>query len=307
MDRFSFRARLTIFSTFVLMYVALTVFALYNQLSVWPYTLLMFTATVGLFGGVLAAVVISVVAIFLHASSVVYEMSLQKLSAFSYYQIVWFVLYPMVGVIAGFVKRIINNAEKQLMELVTDREALIQFDDVTGFYNRKRFFLDLRDELARAKRFGNEVTIVFIRPAFSPEAVTVYGQDVTGVLLGRVAEIIKENTRVTDRKARYDDDIITLIIPQPPDTLPVLIQRLRGCMVPIEYMVGEERQTVDVRLETSMASYPEDATSESALVELAENRLEVYLGTVRPPRYEKGFKVRRELNIKGKWTVILNI
>jgi diguanylate cyclase (GGDEF)-like protein len=298
---------LTIFSTFVLMYVALTVFALYNQLSVWPYTLLMFTATVGLFGGVLAAVVISVVAIFLHASSVVYEMSLQKLSAFSYYQIVWFVLYPMVGVITGFVKRIINNAEKQLMELVTDREALIQFDEVTGFYNRKRFFLDLRDELARAKRFGNEVTVVFIRPAFSPEAVTVYGQDVTGVLLGRVAEIIKENTRVTDRKARYEDDIITLIIPQPPDTLPVLIQRLRGCMVPIEYMVGEERQIVDVRLETSMASYPEDATSESALVELAENRLEVYLGTVRPPRYEKGFKVRRELNIKGKWTVILNI
>jgi diguanylate cyclase (GGDEF)-like protein len=305
--RFSLRTRLMIFSTFVLMYVALTVFALYNQLSVWPYTLLMLTASAGLLGGILAAVLVSIAVLFLHASSVVYEMSLQKFSVFSYYQVIWLILYPLVGVVTGFVKRMITNAERQLAELIADRNALVEHDEVTGFYNRKRFFLDLRDEMVRGKRFENEVTVVFIRPSFLREAGTAIGQEVKEVLLKRVADVLIENTRVTDKKARYDDDIIALIIPQPPDTLPVLIRRLKDCMVPIEYMVSDERYTVDVRLETSMASYPDDATSESALVALAEDRLEVYMGTVRAPRYEKGFKVRRELNIKGNWTVILNI
>jgi|GEM_PF-1150403 len=307
MDRFSLRTRLIIFSTFILMYVALTVIALYNQFSIWPYTLLMLTASAGLFGGLLAAVLVSVAVIFLHASSVVYEMSLQKFSVFSYYQLIWLVLYPSVAVITGYVKRVISGAEDYLAELLADRDALVEHDEVTGFYNRKRFFLDLRDEMARGKRFGNEVTVVFIRPSFSREQGAVITEDVEKALLKRVAEVIRENTRVTDKKARYDDEIIALIIPQPPETLPVLIRRLKECMVPIEYIVDETRYTADTRLETSMASYPEDATSETALVELAENRLEIYMGTVRAPRYEKGFRVRRELNIKGNWTVILNI
>jgi diguanylate cyclase (GGDEF)-like protein len=307
MDRFSLRTRLIIFATFILMYAALTVIALYNQFSIWPYTLLMLTASAGLFGGLLAAVLVSVVVIFLHGSSVVYEMSLQKFSVFSYYQLVWLVLYPSVAVITGFVKRVISGAEDHLVELLADRDALVEHDEVTGFYNRKRFFLDLRDEMARGKRFGNEVTVVLIRPSFSREQGAVITEDVERALLERVAEVIRENTRVTDKKARYDDDIIALIIPQPPETLPVLIRRLKECMVPIEYIVDETRYTTDTRLETSMASYPEDATSETALVELAENRLEIYMGTVRAPRYEKGFSVRRELNIKGNWTVILNI
>ncbi|UCE27484.1 MAG: diguanylate cyclase [Candidatus Coatesbacteria bacterium] len=307
MDRFSLRTRLIIFSTFVLMYVALSVFALYNQLSIWPYTLLMIAASAGLFGGVSVGVLISVVATFLHASSVVYEISLQTFSTFSYYQLIWLILYPAVGVITGFVKRVISGAESHLSELIADRDALVEHDEVTGFYNRKRFFLDLRDETARGKRFGNEVTLVLIRPSFSRELGAVITEEVKETLLKRVSGVILENTRVTDRKARYDDDIIALIIPQPPETLPILIRRLGECMVPIEYIADETRYSADVRLAASMASYPKDATSETALVELAENRLEVYMGTVRAPRYEKGFRVRRELNIKGNWTVILNI
>jgi diguanylate cyclase (GGDEF)-like protein len=280
MDRFSLRTRLIIFSTFILMYVALTVFALYNQLSVWPYTLLMLTASAGLFGGLLAAVLVSVAAVFLHGSSVVYEMSLQKSSVFSYYHLIWLVLYPSVAVITGYVKRVISGAEDHLAELLADRDALVEHDEVTGFYNRKRFFLDLRDEIARGKRFGNEVTVVFIRPSFSREQGTVITEDVEKALLKRVAEVIQESTRVTDKKARYDDDIIALIIPQPPETLSVLIRRLEECMVPIEYVAEETPYTVDTRLETSMASYPKDATSETALVKLAESRLGVF--TSRP-------------------------
>jgi diguanylate cyclase (GGDEF)-like protein len=280
MDRFSLRTRLIIFATFILMYAALTVIALYNQFSIWPYTLLMLTASAGLFGGLLAAVLVSVVVIFLHGSSVVYEMSLQKFSVFSYYQLVWLVLYPSVAVITGFVKRVISGAEDHLVELLADRDALVEHDEVTGFYNRKRFFLDLRDEMARGKRFGNEVTVVLIRPSFSREQGAVITEDVERALLERVAEVIRENTRVTDKKARYDDDIIALIIPQPPETLSVLIRRLEECMVPIEYVAEETPYTVDTRLETSMASYPKDATSETALVKLAESRLGVF--TSRP-------------------------
>lgn len=276
MTHFSLRTRLLVFCAYVLVYVALVVFTLYNNLSAWPYTLLMFAATAGLFGGTLVGTIVSVVAVFAHAASVVFGVSFQEILVFSYYQVIWLVLYPIMGVTTGYFKRMIDGAEKRLEDMIADHDSLIQHDDVTGFYNRRRFFLDLRDEITRAKRYENEITIILIRLSFSRELGSVYGQEAVDTLLKRVADIILENTRATDRKARFDEDVIAVIAPQPPSTLSVLVDRLKEKMVPIDYIVDGVRQTIEVRLEVGVVAYPEDATTESALITLAESRLEGY-------------------------------
>lgn len=276
MTRFSLRTRLLVFCAFVLVYVALTVFALYNHLSTLPYTLLIITATAGLFGGTLIGTMVSVLAVFVHAASVVFGISFHELLLFSYYQVIWLIFYPIMGVITGSFKRMVDQAEKRLEDMMTDHDSLVQYDEITGFYNRRRFFLDLRDEVNRAKRYKNDVTLILIRLSFSRELGSIYGYEAVDALLKRVADIILENTRASDRKARFDVDVIAVIAPQPQNTLTVLIERLKEKMVPIDYIVNGIRQTVEVRLEVGVASYPEDATTESALITLAESRLEGY-------------------------------
>jgi diguanylate cyclase (GGDEF)-like protein len=276
MTHFSLRTRLLVFCAYVLVYIALIVFALYNNLSAWPYTLLMVAATAGLFGGTLVGTIVSVVAVFAHAASVVFGISFHELLVFSYYQVIWLILYPLMGVITGSFKRMIDGAEQRLEDMIADHESLIQHDEITGFYNRRRFFLDLRDEITRAKRYDNEITLILIRLSFSRELGSVYGHEAVDALLKRVADIILDNTRATDRKARFDEDVIAVIAPQPPSTLSVLLDRLKEKMVPIDYIVDGARQIIEVRLEVGVASYPEDATTESALITLAESRLEGY-------------------------------
>jgi diguanylate cyclase (GGDEF)-like protein len=248
----------------------------------------MFAATAGLFGGTLVGTIVSVVAVFAHAASVVFGVSFQEILVFSYYQVIWLVLYPIMGVTTGYFKRMIDGAEKRLEDMIADHDSLIQHDDITGFYNRRRFFLDLRDEITRAKRYENEITIILIRLSFSRELGSVYGQEAVDTLLKRVADIILENTRATDRKARFDEDVIAVIAPQPPSTLSVLVDRLKEKMVPIDYIVDGVRQTIEVRLEVGVVAYPEDAKTESALITLAESRLEGYRhlvsGLEKPPK-----------------------
>ncbi|UCE27483.1 MAG: diguanylate cyclase [Candidatus Coatesbacteria bacterium] len=270
------RTRLLVFCAYVLVYVALVVFALYNDLSALPYTLLIFAASAGLFGGTVVGTIVSVVAVFVHAASVVFGVSFQEILVFSYYQVIWLVLYPIMGVITGYLKRITDNAEKSLDDMIVDHDSLVQHDEVTGFYNRRRFFLDLRDEITRAERYENKITIIFIRLSFSRELGSIYGQEAVDALLKRVADIILENTRATDRKARFNEDIIAVIAPQPPSTLSVLIDRLKEKMVPVDYIVDGVRQVIEVRLEVGVVAYPDDATTESALITLAESRLEGY-------------------------------
>lgn len=276
MDYFSLRIRLLVLAMLVLYYVSLVLCGIYNQISVWPNTLLIIIMVAGLMGGFVIGLITAVLAVFLHASSVVYVISFGDIKSFSYYEVIWVFVYPIMGLLTGYTKHLIDQAQKRVDDAIADIEALTQVDEATKFYNRRRLFLDLRDELNRAIRYGTQFTLIFIRPLHFKEMGMMYGEEMLNAMLSKVADVIRENSRETDRKARFADDILAVIAPDGADKLGVLISRLKKQMIPIEYIKNGEEHSFDIQLRIGEATYPDDGENIDELVATAENHLEGY-------------------------------
>jgi len=276
MDYFSLRIRLLILAMFMLYYVSLVLCGIYNQISVWPNTLLILIMASGLMGGFVIGLIVAIVAVFLHASSVVYVISFGDIKSFSYYEMIWVFIYPIMGLLTGYTKHLIGKAQRRVDDAIADIEVLAQVDEATKFYNRRRLYLDLRDELNRAIRYSTQFTLIFIRPLHFKEMGMMYGEEMLDATLAKVADVIRANSRETDRKARYSDDILAVIAPDGAEKLGILITRLKRQMIPIEYIKDGEEHSFDIQLRIGEATYPEDGENIDELVATAESHLEGY-------------------------------
>jgi len=80
-----------------------------------------------------------------------------------------------------------------------------QIDSLTGLLNRDGFERRLQEEVNRAKRFGNIMTLVFLDVNDLKKTNDSQGHEAGDNLIKKVAEILKTNGRDTDILARYGE------------------------------------------------------------------------------------------------------
>ena len=103
----------------------------------------------------------------------------------------------------GIVNRgLVSDFAKALTRKELGRQ---QVDNLTGLLNRDGFDRKLQEEVSRAKRSGNTMTLLFLDVNDLKKVNDSQGHEAGDDLIRKVADILKANGRDTDILARYGE------------------------------------------------------------------------------------------------------
>ncbi len=168
------------------------------------------------------------------------------------------------GVSAVFINRA-NKSEKRL-------GFLAQYDSLTGLINRPLFQDRLEGALARARRDGGLVTLMFIDIDGFKEVNDRFGHAVGDDLLRQIAGRLVTVLRESDTVARLGGDEFTVILEganRVEDAGRVATKILRAVSAP--YRVGDREVVITVSV--GIAMYPVDGDSYSELMSGADTAM----------------------------------
>jgi diguanylate cyclase (GGDEF)-like protein len=109
-----------------------------------------------------------------------------------------------------------RDAEKERESLIQQLEHTSQIDGLTGMLNRQHLDIRLREEIRRAKRYNNPLSIVMFDIDRFKEINDSYGHIIGDRLLKKVSAIVHKTLRETDIAGRFGGDEFVLILVQTP-------------------------------------------------------------------------------------------
>jgi diguanylate cyclase (GGDEF)-like protein len=147
-----------------------------------------------------------------------------------------------------------------------------KFDSLTGLYSRGFFEIALEREIARAKRYKTELSVLFFDLDDFKNINDTYGHLVGDSVLKQVSRIIIEETRSEDTAARYGGEEIIVIMPETGKTQSLVSgERIRRKVKTLKPDHGES--PLHVTLSGGLATYPIDARGSSDLIRCADEAL----------------------------------
>jgi diguanylate cyclase (GGDEF)-like protein len=150
---------------------------------------------------------------------------------------------------------------------------LADTDPLTGLPNRRVFDQRIADELDRARRYGQVVTIVLIDVDDFKRVNDTHGHPVGDVILKQLAALLKRELRTMDSIARIGGEEFVMVLPETGGTGARLFadRVLRRIS---QHDFGREAPEVRVTASAGLATFPDDrAADPEALLRLADENL----------------------------------
>jgi diguanylate cyclase (GGDEF)-like protein len=156
--------------------------------------------------------------------------------------------------------------------LYEEVKGLAMHDGLTGLYTQRAFRMRLKDELLRAGRSQSPLSMIMCDIDFFKNYNDTYGHQAGDELLRGMSRIFLNHVRPVDCVARYGGEEFTIILPNIVHSQAVeLAGRIRGAIAD-ESFLHQGRRT-RVTLSFGVASFPVDATSQSQIIRVADERL----------------------------------
>ncbi len=156
-------------------------------------------------------------------------------------------------------------------------------DHLTGLNNRRFFDSMLTQEVHRATRYGDDLSLVLIDLNRFKEVNDTHGHDFGDQLLILIGRILKSVLRITDSAYRVGGDEFALLLPQTPQAGALsLAERLRQRFADETGLL--EGLRVPVSLAYGVANCPREATEAKALFAFADQRLYDFKRSIGSPR-----------------------
>ncbi len=111
-------------------------------------------------------------------------------------------------------KRLIEEQKKELEKKNLLLKKMARTDMLTGLYNRVRFTEFVEQEIARAKRTGEESCLVMLDLDHFKSVNDIFGHPNGDTILKWIAGVMKNQLRDTDILARFGGEEFTILLPE---------------------------------------------------------------------------------------------
>ena len=165
-----------------------------------------------------------------------------------------------------------------LSKTIVDRSEQLRVmsthDSLTGLYNRAYFQERLREELARAERYGHTVVVAIIDLDLFKNVNDQWGHHAGDVVLRSVADSLRAGVRRTDSVARYGGEEFAFMFPETDvDEALQMLERLRDNIRSNAVHIRGDSQTVETTFSGGVASTTADGATLELLMRQADARL----------------------------------
>lgn len=99
------------------------------------------------------------------------------------------------------------NSEKEKNKIIID------YDEITGLYNKKIFLSHLRREINSAKRYKSSLTVMLIEISNFKLIEQERGRHISNYVIKEISSHVTQNFRKSDILARYNENSFAAILP----------------------------------------------------------------------------------------------
>lgn len=175
----------------------------------------------------------------------------------------------LLNIYAHNVSQAIDNAT-----LIENLEYLSITDPLTNLYNRSYFQQILKKEITRAKRYGENLSLLFIDLDNFKEYNDKLGHVKGDVILKMVADIIKSSVRKIDVPCRYGGDEFVVILPHTGrNKAQQFSKRLKNLIMNSTFRNKLLKSNVKLTASTGISTFPTSANTIDDLIIQADNEL----------------------------------
>jgi len=237
---------------------------------------------IGIFFGLLASLGLSLLALFLFGSLLIWGMVANWTFPLSVLEIaVWMLIFLAAAIITGLIHRLVAQTVEEHQEMVGKFDDLVTIDEVTGFSNEKRLLFDLEEELSRSRRTGVPFSLMLIEVKYMDSFSQLYGRNETDYLLSSLANILREHTRLTDRKFRLDQGdqgsgtfavILNNSLEEGAEVVHAKLEKLMQT-----HVLENKKKQVTLTIAFGISQYADDVSDHMELVKRAKQELDQYI------------------------------
>ncbi|MFH1045944.1 MAG: diguanylate cyclase [Candidatus Omnitrophota bacterium] len=219
----------------------------------------------GVRGGLIAALVAALICIL-------------ELSHFSYWQnrsiaMMGMSLRILVYILTGLSIGYFATEEKKLKEKL---QALSQFDELTGCVNYRWAMKLLENEILRAKRYHNEMSVVLIDLDHFKKVNDTYGHLVGNDVLRIFAQVLAQSVRNVDTVCRYGGEEFLLILPEASlQQAAFVLQRIKSklAQTKITSTFLKAEKSLGITFSAGGAAFPLNGDKLESLIHIADTAL----------------------------------
>jgi|LDZT01.1.fsa_nt_gi diguanylate cyclase (GGDEF)-like protein/PAS domain S-box-containing protein len=148
-------------------------------------------------------------------------------------------------------------------------------DGLTGCFNRRKFDMNIIDEVNRAKRYQRDLSLLMIDIDWFKKYNDFHGHTNGDNILRQLVKLINKESRETDRLYRYGGEEFVIILPETEKLEAVeFANRLRE-KVEKKLFVGEElsQPKTDLTISIGVSSFPDNGKGIKQLIDAADKAL----------------------------------
>src|SRR5690606_11216976 len=168
------------------------------------------------------------------------------------------------------------SANAEIERISRDLEVLSYRDALTGLYNHRAFQERLREEMARARRYGKPLALLYCDIDDFARINAELGYQIGDAILRRLADVLTADDssgrlRESDVAARFGGEELVILLPETSkEGAGVKAGRLRAAVERASFP-GDRT----IRVSIGIAGFPDDAGSPGDLIRCAERALEI--------------------------------
>ncbi len=150
-------------------------------------------------------------------------------------------------------------------------EELSIKDPLTGCFNYRNLFFDLKKEIERCKRYKKVFSVVMIDIDNFKKYNDKFGHQKGNKLLKNIAEVIRKQCRKADIIYRYGGDEFLLLLPEShKEGAGICAKRIEETIYKMNLKVDEN---IAITISTGIAGFPDDAFTPKMLIKLADRAM----------------------------------